>query len=366
MKVLHFILGKANKNRANGVNQVIAGLAKYSARLGAELRVIGKAETVTHEGEAIAQDGFVVNAYSRWGAELRAALADGICWADIVHLHGVYSPWNLMVSRMCDTLNRPYIVTLHDGLSPERLRIRGTFRKRVFHELFQRRHLDRAACLHALTEEEATDVLSAVRPKSICCIPNGVDLDDYSAISLRENVTPHLANIGYLGRLSPEKNLEALCAAFARVNVPGNLRLKLAGPITEYGLALRTRYPSANIELVGPVYGQEKDQFIRALDLFVIPSLAEGFSIAVAEAMALGTPLLVTRPAKMAHFFDQRAFFMCEATAYGLERGLRSALARRSEWQVMTGNARLLIEQRLNWHAITREMLATYTEILRK
>ena len=43
-RVLHFILGKANKDRANGVNQVIAGLAKYTARSGGDVRVIGKTE----------------------------------------------------------------------------------------------------------------------------------------------------------------------------------------------------------------------------------------------------------------------------------------------------------------------------------
>ena len=39
MRILHFILGKADKNRPNGVNQVIAGLAKYLVKEGVDLNV---------------------------------------------------------------------------------------------------------------------------------------------------------------------------------------------------------------------------------------------------------------------------------------------------------------------------------------
>lgn len=366
MKILHFILGKANKNRANGVNQVIAGLAKYSARLGAEIRVIGKAETVIQEGEAIAQDGFVVKAYSRWGVELRDALADGICWADIVHLHGVYSPWNLMVARMCDALDRPYIVTLHDGLAPERSLARGRLKKRVFHAVLQRLHLERAAGVHVLTEEEATDLLAVAQPKNVFCIPNGIDLEDYPPPEWKTSISANEINIGYLGRLSAEKNLEALCVAFSSANESGNMRLKLAGPSSSYGERLLKRFASHGVDGVGPRFGEDKYDFIRSLDFFVHPSLCDVFSIAAMEVLALGTPLLITRTSKASYFFDRNAYFMCEPTPFGLERGLRMALDRRSEWPAKAVNGRSLIEERLNWHAAAKDMLEAYSRIVRQ
>lgn len=99
MKVLHFILGKANKDRANGVNQVIAGLAKYTARYGVDVRVIGKAGSVKKEGELIQRDGFTIQAFSQLGLQLSKAVDEAIVWADVVHLHGVFSPWNLWVAK---------------------------------------------------------------------------------------------------------------------------------------------------------------------------------------------------------------------------------------------------------------------------
>lgn len=366
MKILHFILGKANKNRANGVNQVIAGLAKYSTRLGAEIRVIGKAESVSHEGESIPRDGFAVEAYSRWGAGLRAALAEGIRWADIIHLHGVYSPWNLMVARMCDALGRPYIVTLHDGLAPERSKARGRLKKGIFHAVLQRRHLERAAGVHVLTEEEATDLLVVAQPRNVFCIPNGIDLEDYPAADRKTAASASEINIGYLGRLSGEKNLEALCVAFSSANANGNMRLKLAGPSSAYGERLLRRFAPHGVVGVGPQFGEEKSDFIHSLDLFVHPSLCDVFSIAAMEVLALGTPLLITRTSKASYFYDRNAYFMCEPTSFGLETGLRMALDRRMEWPAKVANGRSLIEERLNWHAAAKDMLEAYGRIVRK
>lgn len=363
MKVLHFILGKANKDRANGVNQVIAGLAKYCTRLGAEVRVIGKAQAVAHEGERIARDGFMVEGYSQWSS-LRQALGHAIQWADIVHLHGVYSPLNLRVGRMCEALCRPYVVTLHNGLAPELARMRSRFRKAAFHALLQRRHLANAAAVHVLAEEEATDLFSVARPPHVFCIPNGLDLDDVPANVKPPSVVSGSITIGFLGRLSPEKNLQALCDAFLKARGDGVTRLKLAGPESAYSRRLVSRYGERGVEWVGPKFGPEKFDFIRSVDLFVLPSLAEVFSIAAMEVLAVGTPLLITRTSKAAYFNDRLAFFMCEPTVFGLERGLRNAVARREDWTVRAANGRRLVEERLNWSAVADDLLQEYRSLL--
>jgi glycosyltransferase involved in cell wall biosynthesis len=364
MKILHFILGKASKDRANGVNQVVAGLAKYSARAGAHVRVIGKTHSVAAAGEMLPRDGFDAEVFPGWGRPLRERLQEGIAWADVVHLHGGYSPWNILVGHMCDAQRTPYIVTLHNVLSPELTEARGTIRKAIFHRLFQRPHLQRAAALHVLTEEESTDVLGSVRARKVFCIPNGVDLDDFPH---REPLpcSSSQMSIGYLGRLSSEKNLEALCTAVAAIRDGTDVCLKLAGPVSEYGEGLRVRYGDTGVQLVGPVYADAKVAFMDLIDLLVIPSLSEGFSVAATEALAMQKPLLITRTSKMSHYFDRQAFFMCEPSAFGLERGLRRALAARGNWKAMTRNGRRLVDERLNWGVIASQMLASYESITR-
>jgi glycosyltransferase involved in cell wall biosynthesis len=364
LKIIHFILGKANKERANGVNQVIAGLAKYSVLHGAEVRVIGKAQSVEREGEHIIRDGFEVEAYSRWGRPLYRALAEAIAWADIVHLHGVYAPWNLWVAKLCRRSGKSFVITLHDGLAPERVLMRGRLKKWIYHNLFQKRHLRAASAIHVLTEEESTDLLTNARPSRVFCIPNGIDLNDFPNAEMPTLREGNVISLGYLGRISPEKNLDSLCKAFVTANVDGRLRLKLAGPESDYGRRLIACYGSKGVEWVGPKFGLEKVEFICSTDLFVHPSKADVFSIAAMEVLALGTPLLITRTSNANYFYDRQAFFMCEPTVFGIERGLLYALERRSEWPEMVIRGRKLIEERLNWSVAAQDLLYEYARIL--
>ncbi len=364
MRILHFILGKANKDRANGVNQVIAGLAKYSVRHGAEVRVIGKTTSVRFEGERIARDGFEVEAYSQWRGPLGGALHAAIDWADIVHLHGVYAPWNHWVAWLCKKRHRHFVITLHDGLAPERAMNRHRIRKRLFHMLLQKTHLRDAAGVHVLTEEEATDLCNCAASKNIFCISNGIDLADFPDDQMPIRRGSNDITLGYLGRLAPEKNLDALCAAFGALRPGRNLCLKLAGPESDYSRHLLAGYGTKGVEWVGPKFGADKNAFIRSVDLFVQPSLCDVFSIAAMEALALRTPLLITRTAKTSYFYNSRAFFMCEPTAFGIERGLHSALHQQSEWPGMAARGRALVERQLNWSRSAETLLQEYKHIL--
>jgi glycosyltransferase involved in cell wall biosynthesis len=364
VRVLHFILGKANKARANGVNQVIAGLAKYSARLGAEVRVLGMAETVQEQGEVVPRDGFSVTAYSRPTSGFFAELRRSIAWSEVVHLHGVFSPWNLVVARECRKLERPYVVTLHDGLARERLLARGQLRKKAFHWIAQRRHLASAAGIHVLTEEEGTEAQEWFSPRRLFCVPNGIDLEDFPRPPERRAASAGEVVVGYVGRLSPEKNLESLCSAVATLRASRPIRLELVGPDSPYARELRKEFADRGTSWLGPKYGDEKVDFLASLDLFAHPSLCDVFSIAAMEVMAVGTPLLITRTAKASYFFDRGAFFMCEPTAFGLERGLRQAMERRSDWPEISRRGRKLVEERLNWAVAAREILSEYDAVI--
>lgn len=79
MKIFHFIIGKANKNRPNGVIQVIARLCKYSSLNGQSIRVIGLASNAVTEGEIVQRDGFQVEVYSKWSLKLFKALVYPLC-----------------------------------------------------------------------------------------------------------------------------------------------------------------------------------------------------------------------------------------------------------------------------------------------
>lgn len=363
MKVLHFILGKANKDRPNGVNQVIAGLCKYSSINGAKIKVIGLASNASKEGEIISRDKFDVIVYSYWSLKLYKEIIKSFRWCDIVHLHGAYNFSNIIVALLARFNKVPYVLTLHNGLAPKMMKLR----KRFFDFIIQKKHIENASAIHCLAQEEASEILERCNPKSFIYAPNGVDLEDYESYSQTVNIKSKKQNsnisIGYLGRISEEKNLLNLVKGIEILDVK-NIILKIAGPKSKYLKKILSYEASIEIEYVGPKYGNEKLDFISSLDLFVHPSIADVFSIAAMEVLTIGTPLLISRTSKASHFYNTNGFFMCEPTAYGISQGIQDALDRRGEWSQITQNGKLLISQTFNWNSVSLILLKAYMKLV--
>jgi glycosyltransferase involved in cell wall biosynthesis len=104
----------------------------------------------------------------------------------------------------------------------------------------------------------------------------------------------------FLGRLHPKKGCDLLLESFARVaQLDGRLHLAIAGP-DEGGwqagwqrLAQRCGI-AARVTWTGPLYGDLKWDAMRAAEVFALPSHAENFGIAVAEALGCGLPVLIS------------------------------------------------------------------------
>lgn len=121
-------------------------------------------------------------------------------------------------------------------------------------------------------------------------IHNGIDISHF-APGLYASDGPLL----YVGRLSPEKDLPTLLRAFAMIDRP-DVKLDLAGDgpsRTELESLVRTLALSDRVRFLGAVSDvPTRLQSARAL---VLPSLSEGISLALLEAMATGLPTIATR-----------------------------------------------------------------------
>ena len=364
MRDLHFILGKAEKARPNGVNQVIAGLAKYLNIQKVNVIVLGLANSSNYEGEIIKRDGFSVEAYTKISKKSVSRLIDEIKASDCVHFHGLYNIFNIFAAWLCLAFKKSYVITTHDGLSPVRLNQRKTLAKKMFNFFLQKKFVERASAIHVLTEEEGTDLINFGYSGNIYVIPNGVDLDDYPVIKKKINRSEsEELKVGYLGRLSPEKNIKNLIKSFSKGFKGASVKLFLAGPNSNYLKSVLKDKKGLTIEYVGPLYGEQKKDFIESLDLFVHPTFADVFSIAAMEVLAIGTPLIITRTSNSSYFYNTNAFYMCEPTAFGINRGIQHAIETRDSWEAKTKAGRDLIESKFNWIVASSSVKDMYLEI---
>jgi glycosyltransferase involved in cell wall biosynthesis len=124
-------------------------------------------------------------------------------------------------------------------------------------------------------------------------MPRGVDADLFSPAYRTRHVEDGTIVLGYVGRLSVEKNVELLATVetmLSRLRVK-NFRFMIVGHGAEEGW-LREHLPGA--EFTGVLKGRELSEAYANMDLFVFPSHTDTFGNVVLEALASGVPAVVT------------------------------------------------------------------------
>jgi glycosyltransferase involved in cell wall biosynthesis len=130
---------------------------------------------------------------------------------------------------------------------------------------------------------------------NVTVIPNGVDVDKYApGPSPFKRELEAATLVGYLGRVDPEKNVDILVRAFQEIDVAEDVKLVVIGSGSERR-RLERRYRSARVVFTGQVLDEsDRIAMLRAMDVFVLPSLVEGLSLSLLEAMACGVAPVAT------------------------------------------------------------------------
>lgn len=140
----------------------------------------------------------------------------------------------------------------------------------------------------------------AVRPRKVVFIPNGVDTERFRPSAHRDwlrrerGYEPAHVLIGAVGRLQAIKDYATLIAAFETVlRRQPEARLVIVGDGAERG-SLADEADRRRLQHAVRLAGHQDDvqEWLAAMDLFVHPSLMEGTSNALLEAMAVGLPVV--------------------------------------------------------------------------
>jgi glycosyltransferase involved in cell wall biosynthesis len=206
-------------------------------------------------------------------------------------------------------------------------------------------------------------------------IPSGVDVDAFrmgppsAAAKSRLGLDPARPVMGTVGRLERRKGQGVLLDAareLAAVNGGGTQVLVVGdGPMrgslerraAELGIADRVTFTGA-MDDVRPA--------LAAMDVFVLPSEAEGMSNALLEAMAAGRPVVATAVGGTAEVCDgTRAGLLVPADDPGaMAHAILGLLADRARAADMAGAARCLVESRFSARAMVARLERLYAERL--
>jgi glycosyltransferase involved in cell wall biosynthesis len=286
-----------------------------------------------------------------------------------LHIHGVWETHCSVAASLARACKRPYIISAHGMLDRWALQHKR-IKKALYAALIETGNLQRAACLRALTADEADDYRRIGLRNPIAIIPSGVDVPTDSSAELFWEAHPNLKGQRialFLGRLHPKKGLHLLLQAWARVARSAmDAHLVIAGPDAENTrAALERMVDDLNLRncvtFAGMLPGPRKWSALAASHLFVLPSYSEGFSVAVLEALGMGLPVIVTHPCHIPEVSRHRCGWAIEPELAPLEGALEEFLQSSSQATAQMGQrGQALIHERFRWPVIGGQMAEVY------
>jgi glycosyltransferase involved in cell wall biosynthesis len=382
MRVLHVISGI--DPRLGGTAAVVSGLAAAQREAGLDAAVAthyspaddrAAATALRARGISVTEIGPVAGRLGRHPDMSRTidALAAQF---DVVHVHGLWEEIQHTAATAARRHNVPYLMTPHGMLDPWSL-AQGRLKKRLYMTLRLRAHLNRAAAIHFTSDEERDRTAPLrLRPRAIV-EPNGIDFREFDALpprgtSRQRHTIPPGLMILFLGRLHAKKGLDLLVPAFAHAALP-DATLVIAGPAdSDAYQADLTRLVAqhqldSRVIFTGMLHGVDRLALLADADLLILPSRHENFGIVVAEALACGTPVLVSDKVNIhrdvrgagvgAAFALDVGAIARELKRWGTDEPLRRAAATR---------AAPFARARYDWAAIARRWIDHYAGITRR
>lgn len=214
---------------------------------------------------------------------------------DIVHASLTLSPLDFLLPEICEELNIPLIATFHPPFDGKRLNLEsGTplFTYQLYAPFLA--HYDRVIVFSQLQRDFLMRL--GVPPEKLAVIPNGVDIQKYSpGISTLKSQLKAQRLFVYQGRIAKEKNVEALLKAWKQSDLGKSCKLVIVGD---------GNLSASLMPFYGKEYGiiwwgfeakeERRIDILRAADVYILPSLLEGLSLSLLEAMSCGAACVAT------------------------------------------------------------------------
>ncbi len=227
--------------------------------------------------------------------------------ADVVHLHGMWTPANLQVASVALDFRIPYIVSPHGMLDDWPMSQKRP--KKLFHWFaYGRNLLNNAAFVHCTAQAELDQAQKWFPRGRGMVVPLVFDLEPFRQLpgpQLAHEAFPAAASgnlkLLYLSRVNYKKGPDVLIRAASQLARSGvHFTLLIAGPgdPPEYLEKMRALAASEGIadrtHFLGLVSGKTKLSLYQAADIFVLPTSQENFGFVFFEALACGTPVITT------------------------------------------------------------------------
>lgn len=358
MRVLH-IIGSIDKS-AGGPSRSVPQTCEQLADLGIEIELIARPSAHPVKPK--------LNQYFKLKfLDIKQLFKFGISISkndyDLIHLQHIWDPYIHVMAWIAGFKGIPYIITPRGMLEPWIMQ-HNPLKKKIGMLLYQKKDLKKADVIHATCEMEKNNIQNLGIQNKIEVIPNGIDLS-----SIHEQKGSFGSKtIVFLSRIHKKKGIDILLEAWKKAKTK-DWQLHIAGEgEPQYIQTLQNIIDAQGIQnarFVGGKYGDAKWDFIINADIFVLPTHSENFGIAIAEALAVGTPVITTTGTPWEELITHKCGWWIELSVENLTKAIESAInSDKEDLQAMSKNAIQLIKEKYDIQSVALKIKEMYSTII--
>ncbi len=288
---------------------------------------------------------------------------------DIIHTHASKDLWVLVPSLQFLRRNIPLLLTKHIGSFIEK---KDLLHRRLY------RYVTKAIAISSMIKRNILET-TPLKEEQIVLIPNGVDIEKFdpervSGSSVREEfrIRKEEILIGMMARFSPGKGHEEFITASSVLNNEHkDLRFIIIGEASRgedtYEQEIKAMAEKSGLSnLIFTGYRSDIPELLAAIDIFVFPSHAEAFGIALIEAMAMQKPSVCSASEGVLDIaVDEKTSLMFETrNAEDLTEKVKILITNPEKRKSFAAAARKRVIENFNIDRVTDRICALYEELV--
>ena len=303
---------------------------------------------------------------------MRKQLDRIVPFVDVVHTQMPFVYPTYAAGKAALRHRKPLFYHQRGVFDPERLKFRS-LKKRLYIAAVDCPVMRRATTLIALTEAEVRSyrALGVYTPCRV--IPNGVDIVERQQTIERSvlsfpDISPDDLVILFLARLHPIKGADKLIRAFLMIHkMFPRAKLVMAGPdefriVEKYRQKIMMAGAGNRVLFPGMVIGEAKQALLARADLFCLPSDAEGFSMAVLEALVNSTAVLLSPGCHFPEVDKFGAGKVVRPEPDILSKAIADFLCSPEKMKEMGKKGQAFVSEHYSWDSITDQLIEAYID----
>lgn len=284
--------------------------------------------------------------------------------SDIVHIHDTFYLSSIFSFLIAKLLRKPIVLTQHIALISHTSKMITIIQKIVYstYAYLIFRYSDIITVYNDTVQNFILD--KGISNERIIRLTNGIDTDFYNSISTNEKIkikesfglNINKKTVLFVGRFVPKKGFEKVYNSqdedYQIVFAGGDTHLKNTDKVV----------------FLGKLSKDKIKKLYQASDLFVLPSVSEGFPVSIQEAMACGLPIITTNDIGYNSYnLDSTLFYLLDnPTHVSVKNSIKKILGSGEVMGEMSQYSREYAVANFDWDSKINELLNIYSSAIKR